>query len=261
MLEGHLNGKKIIITGASGGLGFAMAKALGLHGASVLITSPTPHKLAKALADLTDLLIDAFALDMDVRSEASILDAVAWVEENWGALDMLVNNAGIGMRTVNPRFLSDPMPFFEVSAAGFRNVIDTNLTGYFLVAKAFVPFFIRQNRGKIVNISVSHETMSRKGFIPYGPSRAATESLSAIMAQDLLGFNVAVNLLLPGGATDTGMVPDEFKQTKPAAFTLLSPDIIADPIVFLAGDESNTITGERIIATGFKEWKQRMNIG
>jgi len=256
MAEDRLNGKKILITGASGGLGFAMAKALGLHGASVIITSHRPGKLANALTALKNLQLDVYSIEMDVRNEPSIMAAVHLVETHWGALDMLINNAGIGMRTVNPAFLTDPKPFFEVSASGFRDLMDTNLTGYFLVAKAFAPFFIRQKKGKITNISVSHETMKRKGFIPYGPSRAATESLSLIMAEDLRELHIDVNLLLPGGATETGMVPDEFKQSQSSNFKLLSPDIMADPIVFLASDESNNITGQRIIATQFKDWKQ-----
>jgi gluconate 5-dehydrogenase len=143
-----------------------------------------------------------------------------------------------------------------VSATGFRDLIDTNLTGYFLVAKAFVPFFTKQKKGKIVNINMNHETMKRKGFIPYGPSRAGAESLSLIMAEDLKDFQIDVNMLLPGGATETGMVPEEFKQSLPNDFKILSPDIMAEPIVFLASDESDGITGQRIIATQFDDWKR-----
>jgi len=260
MKEDHLKGKRILITGASGGLGFAMAKALGLHGGSVIITSHTSGKLANAFNTLKNLEIDAYSIEMDVRNEASIASAVDCVEKHWGALDMLINNAGIGMRTVNPSFLTTPKPFYEISASGFRDLIDTNLTGYFLVAKAFVPFFIRQNKGKITNISVSHETMKRRGFTPYGPSRAATDSLSQIMAEDLREFNIDVNMLLPGGGTETGMVPDEFKQSQSTSFKLLSPDIMAEPIIFLASDESNKITGEHVIATQFKEWKEGLEI-
>jgi gluconate 5-dehydrogenase len=222
----------------------------------VLIVARHANGLDKALKDLKDRQIDAYALEMDVRSEPSIMNAVKWVEKQWGTLDMLINNAGIGMRTVNPHFLTEPKPFFEVSATGFRDLIDTNLTGYFLVAKAFAPFFIKQKKGKIVNISMNHETMKRKGFIPYGPSRAGAESLSLIMAEDLRDYQIDVNMLLPGGATETGMVPDEFKQTLPKDFKILSPDIMSEPIVFLASDESDGITGQRIIATQFNDWKR-----
>jgi gluconate 5-dehydrogenase len=256
MTNDKLTGKRVLITGSSSGLGFAMARALGLNGASVLIVARHANSLDKALKDLKDQQIDAYALEMDVRSESSVMNAVKWVEKQWGTLDMLVNNAGIGMRTVNPHFLTEPKPFFEVSATGFRDLIDTNLTGYFLVAKAFVPFFTKQKKGKIVNISMNHETMKRKGFIPYGPSRAGAESLSLIMAEDLKDFQIDVNMLLPGGATETGMVPEEFKQSLPNDFKILSPDIMAEPIVFLASDESDGITGQRIIATQFNDWKR-----
>lgn len=256
MINDQLTGKRVLITGSSNGLGFAMARALGLKGATVLIVARHAIDLDKALKDLKDQQIDANALEMDVRSEPSIMNAVKWVEKQWGTLDMLINNAGIGMRTVNPHFLTEPKPFFEVSATGFRDLIDTNLTGYFMVAKAFVPFFTKQKKGKIVNISMNHETMKRKGFIPYGPSRAGAESLSLIMAEDLRDYQIDVNMLLPGGATETGMVPEEFKQSLPKDFKILSPDIMAEPIVFLASDESDGITGQRIIATQFNDWKK-----
>ena len=133
-----------------------------------------------------------------------------------GGLDMLVNNAGIGMRTVNPRFMTEPQGFWEVPADGFRAVIDTNLTGYFLVAREVTPRMLAAGGGRIVNISVNHSTMHRAGFVPYGPSRAGSEALSRIMAADLRGTGVTVNLLLPGGATVTGMLPDDVPAAGPA---------------------------------------------
>jgi gluconate 5-dehydrogenase len=235
-----------------------MAKALGLNGASLLITARNLYKLDNSLKELKEIQIDVYSLEMDVRSEQSIWNSVQWVEKHWGTLDLLINNAGIGMRTVNSHFLTEPKPFFEVSGTGFRDLIETNLTGYFLVAKAFVPFFIRQKKGKITNITMNHETMKRKGFIPYGPSRAGAESLSLIMAEDLRDYQIDVNMLLPGGATETGMIPDEFRHSLPKNFKLLSPDIMAEPIVFLAGDESSGITGQRIIASQFNDWKKNL---
>lgn len=255
MKSNQLQGKKIVITGASSGLGLAMAQALGNAGASVMITARNEEKLSEALQTLKQNDINSEAIVMNVRDEASIQTAVERVQSQWGSLDMLINNAGIGMRTVNPNFLTHEQPFYEVSAAGFRDLIDTNLTGYFLVAKAFVPLFIAQGRGKIVNISMNHETMKRKGFVPYGPSRAGAESLSLIMAEDLRDYQIDVNMLLPGGATETGMIPEEAKAAIQGKFQLLSPDIMGEPIVFLASDESNGITGERVVATEFKNRK------
>lgn len=250
-----LKGKKILITGASSGLGLAMAKALVTEGASVIITARHADKLQKAEEQLLQLPGEAIPLIMNVRDEASIQTVVQWVKDNWNSLDVLINNAGLGMRTVNPAFLLKPEPFYKVSAEGFRNVIDTNLTGYFLVAKAFVPFFLAKNEGKIINISMNHETMKRKGFIPYGPSRAGAESLSYIMAEDLREAHIDVNMLLPGGATETDMIPEEYK--KSIRLPLLQPEIMAKPIVFLASAQSNGISGERIVATEFEAWKQK----
>ena len=157
------------------------------------------------------------------------------------------------MRTVNPEFPTDPKPFWDVSAQGFRDLIETNLTGYFLVAKEVVPHFLERRCGRMINISVNHETMRRRGFIPYGPSRAGAESLSHIMAQDLAPFGIAVNILLPGGATETGMIPEEVVNSLRAQ--LLSADIMAEPILFLCSDESEGIHDERIIAKDFARWK------
>jgi gluconate 5-dehydrogenase len=158
------------------------------------------------------------------------------------------------MRTVNPRFLVEPQPFFKVTPEGFRDLIDTNLTGYFLVARGVAPLMMEQGHGRIINISMNHETMKRKGFVPYGPSRAATESLSYIMAEDLKEYGIMVNMLLPGGATTTGMIPDEVRKEIEAKFQLLDPGVMAEPIVFLASTAAEGITGERIVATDFQDW-------
>jgi gluconate 5-dehydrogenase len=251
-----LKDKRVVITGASTGLGLAMAKALALAGASVLLTARSEENLTKAVQQLRQQKFDVYGVTMDVRNEDSTEKVVKWVTEQWSAIDMLINNAGIGMRTVNPSFLSDPKPFYEVTAEGFRSLIDTNLTGYFLVAKAFIPLFTTNQKGKIVNISMNHETMKRKGFVPYGPSRAGAESLSYIMAEDLKDLNIHVNILLPGGATETEMIPDDYKASLKEKGVLLSPDVMAEPIVFLASDESNGLTGQRIVAKDFTTWKQ-----
>ena len=251
-----LTGHRIVITGASSGIGYAMAKALASAGASILLTARSEERLNSAVEQLQKEGGQVFGQVMDVRREDSIQQVVTWVESQWGGLDVLINNAGIGMRTVNPSFLTDPQPFYKVSAEGFRDVIDTNLTGYFLVAKAFVPLFLRNSKGKIINISMNHETMKRKGFVPYGPSRAGAESLSYIMAEDLRDKGIDVNMLLPGGATDTGMIPEAYRQSFKDKGLLLSPDVMSEPIVFLASEESDGITGERIVAKDFAAWRQ-----
>jgi gluconate 5-dehydrogenase len=172
---------------------------------------------------------------------------------SWGGIDVLINNAGIGMRTVNPDFLTHPKPFWEISTAGFRDLLDTNLTGYFLVAKAAVPHFLKAGQGRIINISVNEDTMKRRGFIPYGPSRAGAESLSRIMAQDLKSTGITVNILLPGGATETGMVPQDFPAERRAQ--LLQPIVMAEATLFLCSDDAARVNDERIVAKDFAQWK------
>jgi gluconate 5-dehydrogenase len=154
------------------------------------------------------------------------------------------------MRTVNPRFVSDPQGFWTVPPDGFRAVVGTNLTGYFLVAREVTPLMLAAGHGRIVNVSMNHATMTRRGFVPYGPSRAGAEALSRIMAADLDGTGVTVNMLLPGGATRTGMLPPE---EEPRA-NLLEPEIMGPPIVWLASDAADGVSNERIVATEFSDW-------
>lgn len=237
----------VLITGATSGLGLAMAQALADAGARVAVTGRSGQRAREVAAGLPG----AVGLELDVRDDSSVQRAV---EEAWSSLDgvgMLVNNAGIGMRTVNPDFLTHQQPFWEVAPAGFRDVIDTNLTGYFLVAREVVPRMLEAGRGRIVNIAVNELTMTRAGFVPYGPSRAGSESLSRIMASELRDSSIRVNLLLPGGATLTGMVPDD---RRPVEFDLLDADIMRRPITWLASQEADGVHDERIIATEFDAW-------
>lgn len=250
-------GKRVLITGATSGLGFAMAKALASQGARVFVTGRNQERVDKALSDLRALRPssgECYGAVVNVRDEQSVRSGLAAMLRLWNGIDVLINNAGIGMRTVNPKFLSEPKPFWEVSADGFRDLIDTNLTGYFLVAKEIVPHMLQRGGGRIVNISMNHETMRRKGFIPYGPSRAGAESLSRIMAQDLASTGITVNMLLPGGATQTGMVPDDL----PASMKehILSPDVMAEAVCFLCSDEAASVNDRRIVAKDFARWKE-----
>jgi gluconate 5-dehydrogenase len=231
-----------------------MAQALLQEGARVLISGRDQNKIDQVVSSLQSLSGECVGALIDVRDEQSIQSGVDEMVQRWGGIDVLINNAGIGMRTVNPQFLSDPKPFWEISSSGFRDLIDTNLTGYFLVAKSVVPYFLKTGSGRIINISVSAETMKRKGFVPYGPSRAATESLSHIMAQDLAGCGVTVNVLIPGGATETGMVPEGLPVER--SRQLLRPEVMAEATLFLCSDESKSVNDERIVAKDFHQWKE-----
>jgi NAD(P)-dependent dehydrogenase (short-subunit alcohol dehydrogenase family) len=241
---------KVLITGGTDGLGLAMAQALASAGATVALTGRDGER-AQAVAATVPT---AAGIAMDVRDEQSVASAVDAAWSLLGGVDMLVNNAGIGMRTVNPHFMTDPQPFWRVPADGFRAVIETNLTGYFLVARAVTPRMLAAGAGRIVNITVSPSTMHRAGFVPYGPSRAGSEALSRIMAADLRGTGVTVNLLSPGGPTVTGMLPRDTAAAEPAQQRFLQPEVMGPPIVWLASTDAAEVHDERIVATEFEQW-------
>jgi NAD(P)-dependent dehydrogenase (short-subunit alcohol dehydrogenase family) len=247
-----VTGVRVVVSGGTSGLGHAMSAALLAGGAHVVVTGRDAARTATAAAQLVSSGPGrAVGIAMDVRDEQSVADGVAAASDALGGIDVLVNNAGIGMRTVHPRFMTDPQPFWTVEPDVFRDLFTTNVTGYFLLARAVAPEMARAGKGKIVNVSVSEATTRRAGFAPYGPSRAATDSLSHIMAADLAGTGVTVNLLAPGGATATGMVPDDIDDDVRAR--LLDPEIMGPPIRWLASTDSDGITDCRVIATDFAD--------
>jgi len=245
----QLNGTRVLVTGGTSGLGRAMAEALVQAGARVVLTS---REAGRARATALELGAGAVGIELDVRDPSSVSAAVDEAYASLGGLDLLVNNAGIGMRTVNPRFMTEPQPFWEVTPAGFRDVLETKAVGTFLVAREVVPHMLRSGAGRVVTISMSEQTMVRRGFVPYGPSGAAVEALARVMAADLAGTPLTANILLPGGATATGMVPDELADE--LRDNLLDPSIMGPPIVWLASADAAGVHDERIVASQFAQW-------
>ena len=188
----------------------------------------------------------------DAASEANCQRVVNETLREFGGVHILVNNAGRGMRFVSEKFFDTPTKFWETDPAVWQMIVATNVNGPFLMARAAAPHMMRQRWGRIINISINHETMRRAGFSPYGPSKAALESETIIWAQDLDGTGVTVNALLPGGATDTGMVPPDIPVH--LRQNLLHPDIMIPPLLWLVSDASNEITGSRFDA---KLWDAR----
>jgi NAD(P)-dependent dehydrogenase (short-subunit alcohol dehydrogenase family) len=240
---------RVLITGATSGLGLAMAEALAGAGARVAIAG---REASRAESVASRIGSEAIGLELDVRDEASVHSGVEHVYERLGGLDMLVNNAGVGMRTVNPRFMTEPQGFWEVTKEGFRNVLCTKVTGCFLVAREVVPRMLEAGAGRLVTISMNEGTMIRQGFVPYGPSGAAVEALARVMAADLADTPVRANILLPGGATETGMIPDVVPDEVRAQ--LLDPGVMGPPIVWLASQAADDVHDERIVAAEFDEW-------
>jgi gluconate 5-dehydrogenase len=226
-----------------------MAEALAAAGAGVAVTGRDAARAEEIAARLGP---GAIGLALDVRDEEDVRAGVEAVRAQLGGIDLLVANAGIGMRTVNPRFLTEPQPFWEVSLEGFRDVLETKATGCFLAARAVVPGMLADGGGRIVVISMNEQTMTRRGFVPYGPSGAAVEALARVMAADLADTPVTVNMLLPGGATASGMIPPGTPDEVRAR--LLDPAIMGPPIVWLASPAAAGVHDERIAASAFEDW-------
>lgn len=259
-----LAGRVVILTGAGRGLGRVMALALLDQGARLMLTG------SRALDELQALAAQApdacRAMVADVAVPRACEQVVAEALRAFGRIDVLINNAGI------PSYVAAPepgrsFPFWQADAAGYRRVVETNVLGPFLMARAAVPQMLAQGFGKIVNVSTSRPTMVLKGGSPYGATKAALEATTVVWAKDLEGSGVTANVLLPGGACDTGFIwgdgmgartASDFRPGKgppgregDTSTGLLPPTVMAAPVLWLCADESNAVTGRRVVA---RDW-------
>jgi len=238
-----------IVTGGGRGLGKATTLALAQAGVRVIASAAkSPAELSLLAQADPDAIIP---VEADVTDPGDCIRVVRTVLQRFGRLDILVNNAGCGMKYVSEDFLTVPTRFWAVEPDTWRIVIDTNVNGPFLMARAAVPVMRGAGWGRIINISMNHETMRRVGFSPYGPSKAALEAATAIWAQELAGSGVTVNALLPGGATLTGMIPEHVDPALKAK--LLDPGIIIPPLLWLASTVSDGVTGMRFNASQWSD--------
>lgn len=242
----------VIVTGGARGLGRAMTLALLRSGKRVVVAD-----LPESAAEVRELIGIAaqeqsqerlLSVECDVTQWEQCLNVVNKAIDRFGTVHGLVNNAGIGMQDIGNVLVGKRKPFYEVDANAWRNSIDVNVNGPFLMAKAVTPQLVRQGWGRIVNIETSSYTMMMDGFSPYGPSKAALESATVIWAKDLVGTGVTVNALAPGGPANTRMIP---KSEVGDRSTLIQPEVMMAPIVWLMSAWSDGVSGRRIIA---KEW-------
>ena len=256
-----LKGYTALITGGSSGMGFEMAKELLSHGATVIIGARGGPKLDEAYRKLATGSRDVHAVPMDVRDEASVTRAAAWFEERFDHLDMLVNNAGIGRNAPGMEDLATDHPFYDIPAASVKAVVETNFIGYFIVSSKFVPLMVKRGRGSLVYVSTSTATMTRRGQVPYGPSKAGAEAMTAILAEELRDSGIAVNVICPGGFTDTPMAGKGIKELfQKNHRQILPPTVMNKLILFLASSQSEGLTGEKIIGKEFDEWLKNRDI-
>ena len=241
----ELSGQVAIVTGGGRGIGRAIALAYAGAGADVLISAALNLDEAERVAgESAGLSGTVRAVQADVTVEDDVRRLVDGALEWRGRIDVLVNNAARGMKFVNDRFMTDPQPFWEAAPEAWRLVIETNILGVFLVTRAAVPHMLAAGRGSIVNVTINQATMTRRGFSPYGPSKAALEAMTQVWAAELEGTGVTINMLAPGGATATGMIPEG----APPDIELLDPEIVVPAALALARADRS---GQRLLGTEF----------
>jgi NAD(P)-dependent dehydrogenase (short-subunit alcohol dehydrogenase family) len=187
---------------------------------------------------------------LDISDPAACAVSVQRIAGQLGGLHILVNNAAVGMSEVRPDHFTRPVQIEDIEVRTWQRFIAVNLSGAFFMAKAAVPHFRKQGWGRIVNTTTSFFTMLNPGFSPYGPAKAGLEAWSASLAGELEGSGITVNVVVPGGPTDTPMVPVESGIDRAK---LIRPERMAPPILWLCSDEAGGVTGRRYIAV---EWDE-----
>jgi NAD(P)-dependent dehydrogenase (short-subunit alcohol dehydrogenase family) len=231
-----------IVTGATAGLGREMTLALLDAGHRVAAVGRSATAMDALLAGSGTARERILPVLADVTSAAECDAIVARTVAHFGAVDGLVNNAGINLPTeVRKRHAR----FWDVSPEDWHAIIETNVNGPFYLARAVAPHLIARGWGRIVNHVTSYGTMVRGGDTPYGPSKAALEAATTAWAAEFDATGVTVNALLPGGAADTGMVSPEIV---PDRSRLVPAAAVRAPIVWLFSPGSDGITARRLVA-------------
>ena len=258
MQERSLEGKIAIVTGAASpmGLGRTMTDALVRAGARVSMMDISADWLEQSALELRQIGGDDCVMTqvVDVTSPRETEEAVARTIARMGGLHILVNNAGIAPRNM---LLGGEARnnFWEVPAAEWNRVMAVNAGGPFHMCRAVVPHMLAQGWGRIIGVTTSMNTMYNPGGTPYGPSKAAHEALIAMASRELEGTGVTVNVLVPGGMSNTNLIPDDAVHSRDA---MIQPDVMRGPVVWLASEASDSINGQRFI--GY-HWDESVPLG
>lgn len=274
-----LQNRVVVITGGGRGFGREIALALARAGAKLVLTvGRNTAELDRTVADANTIASGCcvgIAADVTVPADAARVAALA--QDTFGGAEVLFNNAARSPSETVTRFdRTAPAPFWEADPAGYERLVVTNIVGPFLMAQALLPQMLARGFGRIVNFSTSRPTMVISGRGPYGATKAALEASTIIWARDLAGTGVTVNVLLPGGASDTALIPGGIVGTRGMADFragqggdegrlpgLLPADVIVPPALWLAADESAAWTGRRIVAKDWDPalgWRESLNM-
>jgi 2-deoxy-D-gluconate 3-dehydrogenase len=243
-----LTGRVALVTGGNGGIGLGIAKGLAKAGAAVAIAGRNTNKNANAVSELEALGARAIGVEADIADEASVAALTRAVSAHFGRIDILVANAGVNIRKLPE----------DYSLAEWHTIIDTNLTGAFLCAKAVLPELKKVGGGKIITIGSLSSIFGGAIIGPYAASKGAVVQLTKSLAVAWAVHGVQVNAILPG-FIDTDLTRGG-RQSAPAMFAKVvertpagrwgQPEDLAGAAVFLAGPASDFITGTAIPVDG-----------
>ena len=253
MKDFSLQGKIALVTGASYGIGFAIAKAFRKAGATIVFNDINAELVEKGLNAYKEEGIEAHGYVCDVTDENAVNEFIKTVEKEVGIIDILVNNAGIIKR----------IPMCEMSAADFRKVIDVDLNAPFIVSKAVIPSMIKKGGGKIINICSMMSELGRETVSAYAAAKGGLKMLTRNIASEYGEYNIQCNGIGPGYIATPQTAPlrerqpdgsrhpfDSFIIAKTPAARWGTPDDLAGSAVFLASDASNFVNGHVLYVDG-----------
>ncbi len=248
-----LKGKVALVTGASYGIGFAIASAYAKEGATVCFNDLSQENVDKGLAAYKEIGIEAHGYVCNVCDEEGVNNLVAQIEKEVGVIDILVNNAGIIKR----------IPMCEMSAEDFRQVIDVDLNAPFIVSKAVIPSMIKKGHGKIINVCSMMSELGRETVSAYAAAKGGLKMLTRNICSEYGRFNIQCNGLGPGYIATPQTAPlretqadgsrhpfDQFIIAKTPAERWGTAEDLAGPAVFLASDASNFVNGHILYVDG-----------
>ncbi|MGN0182567.1 MAG: gluconate 5-dehydrogenase [Candidatus Ornithomonoglobus sp.] len=248
-----LEGKIALVTGASYGIGFGIASAFAAAGATIVFNDIKQEFVDKGLAAYKEAGIPAHGYVCDVTDEDAVNAMVAQIKEEVGVIDILVNNAGIIKR----------IPMCEMTAAQFRQVIDIDLNGPFIVSKAVIPGMIEKGHGKIINICSMMSELGRETVSAYAAAKGGLKMLTRNICAEYGQYNIQCNGIGPGYIATPQTAPlretqpdgskhpfDSFICARTPAGRWLNPDELGGPAVFLASDASNAVNGHILYVDG-----------
>ena len=248
-----LKGKVALITGASYGIGFAIASAYAAAGATIVFNDIRQELVDKGLASYKEIGVDAHGYVCDVTDEAAVQQLVATIEKEVGVIDILVNNAGIIKR----------IPMCDMTAEQFRQVIDVDLNAPFIVSKAVIPGMIKKGHGKIINICSMMSELGRETVAGYAAAKGGLKMLTRNICSEFGEHNIQCNGIGPGYIATPQTAPlreiqpdgsrhpfDQFIVAKTPAARWGTPIDLMGTAVFLASDASSFVNGQVIYVDG-----------